>query len=85
MDGACVLTYLSYTYIPASGAAGYISGGAQPSEELWMYSTVNATWELLGSQAGEAKPKARMEFAMTAVGNKIVIHGGVDGGGVDGE
>ena len=50
-----------------------------------MYSTVNATWELLGTQAGEAKPKARMEFAMTAVGNNIVIHGGVDGGGVDGE
>ena len=50
-----------------------------------MYSTVNATWELLGTQAGEAKPKARKEFAMTAVGNNIVIHGGVDGGGSDGE
>ena len=45
-----------------------------------MYSTVNATWELLGTQAGEAKPKARMQVAMTAVGNNILIHGGFDGG-----
>ena len=84
VDGACVLTYLSYN-IYLLPVAGYISGGAEPSEELWMYSTVNATWELLGTQAGEAKPKARKDVAMTAVGNNIVIHGGVDGGGSDGE
>ena len=45
-----------------------------------MYSTVNATWELLGTQAGEAKPNARMDLAMAAVGSDILIHGGFDGG-----
>ena len=36
-----------------------------------MYSTVNATWELLGTQAGEAKPNTRMDLAMTAVGSDM--------------
>ena len=45
-----------------------------------MYSTVNATWKLLGTQAGEAKPNARDGLAMTAVGSDILIHGGFDGG-----
>ena len=69
-----MLRHICCIHIYLLTVAEYMIGGAEPSEELWMYSTVNATWELLETRAGEDKPKARISAAMTAVGNNILIH-----------
>ena len=62
----------------AVGDELYLVGG-QPdwiSDELWRYSTTHGTWELLETPAKGAKPSARSDLAMAAVGSELYLHGG---------
>ena len=51
------------------GVNGYL-------DDLWRYSTAEASWEQLMSPKGRAKPSARMMHGIAVVGNGFFIHGG---------
>ena len=64
------------------GADLYLHGGHVlvpsdgPSDELWRYSTISASWELLNKQEGGVQPSARSFHVMAAVGSELYLHGG---------
>ena len=63
------------------GADLYLHGGDRnydlgPSDELWRYSTISASWELLNKQEGGVQPSARSFHVMAAVGSELYLHGG---------
>ena len=65
------------------GADLYLHGGHVlglshlPSDELWRYSTISASWELLNKQEGGVQPSARSFHVMAAVGSELYLHGGL--------
>ena len=52
------------------GVNGYL-------DDLWRYSTAEASWEQLMALKGRAKPSARSLHAIAAVGNGFFIYGGL--------